>query len=139
LRIRFWLQYLTFLVMAGGLLLCGPWFLQWFGHGKQMLDPSWMLVLTLSTFLEWQTSLWGILISTENRIPYLWPSLASNALSLAIAYGLLRTTGLGVGALVLGPLITHSLFNYWYWPAFGARGIGTTWLRFHFSREHPHS
>ncbi|MGD0261390.1 MAG: O-unit flippase-like protein [Verrucomicrobiota bacterium] len=131
---RMWLQYLTFLAMAAGLLLFGQPLLRLFGSGKQMLPLPWLALLTLNSFLEGTVSTWGTLITTENRIPYLWPGLVSSLLAFALSLTLIHTTSLGLGAFVLAPLLAHSLFNYWYWPLYAARGIQTTWLRFTFSR-----
>jgi O-antigen/teichoic acid export membrane protein len=130
---RMWLQYVTFLAMAGGLLLCGQPALQLLGTGKQMLPLPWLALLALNSFLETQVGLWGTLISTENRIPFLWPSVAGSLLALALSLTLVHTTSLGLGAFVLAPLLAHSLFNYWYWPLYAARGIQTSWARFMFS------
>ncbi len=129
-----WLQYLTFLAMAAGLLLCGQPLLQLVGSGKQMLPLPWLALLALSSFLETQVSIWGALILTENRFPFLWPSLAANLLAFALSLTLIHTTSLGLGAFVLAPFLAHSLFNYWYWPLYAARGIQTSWARFMFSR-----
>jgi len=131
---RMWLQYLTFLAMAGGLLLCGQPLLQLLGSGKQMLPLPWLALLVFNSFLETQVSIWGTLISTENRIPFLWPSVAGSLLALALSLTLIHTTSLGLGAFVLAPLLAHSLFNYWYWPRYAAHGIQTSWARFMFSR-----
>jgi len=70
------------------------------------------------------------LMSLENRLPYLWPTIASNVLSLALSLALVHFTQLGLGALVLGPLLVGSLFNYWYWPFYGARTLGTSLVAF---------
>jgi hypothetical protein len=129
LRPRVWLQNLTFLAGAMALLACGPFLLTHFGHGKQLLPLPWLALMTLGAFLDMQFNIWGTLISTENRLPYLWPTVATNVLSLALSLVLIHFTGLGLGALVLGPLIAGSLFNYWYWPLFAARGLGTNLFR----------
>ena len=131
---RMWLQYLTFLAMAAGLLLCGQPLLQMFGSGKQLLPLPWLALLAINSFLETQVGIWGMLISTENRIPFLWPSVAGCLLSFALSLTLIHTTSLGLGAFVLAPLLAHSLFNYWYWPLHAAHGIQTSWSRFMFSR-----
>ena len=131
---RMWLQYLTFLAMAGGLLLCGQPLLQLLGSGKQMLPLPWLALLALGSFMETQVSIWGTLISTENRIPFLWPSVAGSLLALVLSLTLIHTTSLGLGAFVLSPLLAHSLFNYWYWPRYAAHGIQTSWTRFMFFR-----
>jgi O-antigen/teichoic acid export membrane protein len=135
---RMWLQYLTFLVMAAGLLLCGPPLLQLFGSGKQLIPLPWLTLLAFSSFLDTQVGIWGTLISTENRIPFLWPSVAGSLLAFALSLTLIHTTSLGLGAFVLAPLLAHSLFNYWYWPLYAARGIQTSWARFMFSRPKGH-
>jgi len=135
---RMWLTYLTFLAMAAGLLICGQPLLRMFGSGKQMLPLAWLALLVFSSFLDTQVSIWGALIATGNRVPYLWPSVAASLLAFALSLTLVHTTSLGIGAFVLSPLLAHSLFNYWYWPIYAARGIQTSWARFMFSRPQGH-
>jgi hypothetical protein len=129
---RIWLQNLTFLFLAAGIVFCVPFLLRWLGSNKEMLPTGWLLALTLGSFLDLQFSTWTTLISTENRLPFLWPTVATNVLSLSLTLALVHFTSLGLGALVLGPLLAGSLFNYWYWPIYAARGMGTTFLRFLF-------
>jgi len=138
---RVWLQTITFLLLAGGVVCFGPTLLRWFGSGKEMLPTPWLLALMLYSFLDMQFSLWGTLIATGNRLTYLWPTVATNVLSLGLSLALVHFTRLGLGALVLGPLLAGVLFNYWYWPQFAARGIGTTLFRFLFfgPAEHKQS
>lgn len=131
---RMWLQYLTFLAMVAGLLLCGQPLLQWLGSGKQLLPLPWLALLAFDSFLATQVSIWGTLISTENRIPFLWPAVAANLLAFGLSLTLIHTTSLGLGVFVLAPFLAHSLFNYWYWPLYAARGIQTSWARFMFFR-----
>jgi hypothetical protein len=106
--------------------------LRWLGSNKEMLPTGWLLALTLSSFLDLQFTTWTTLISMENRLPFLWPTVATNVLSLSLTLALVHFTSLGLGALVLGPLLAWSLFNYWYWPPFATRGMGTTLFRFLF-------
>ena len=127
---RFWLQHLTFLVLAAGLIVCGPPMLRWFGSGKQMLPSGWLVLLTLYCLMELHLSFWASLISTENRIPFLWPGLATTLLGLCLSLALIHFTSLGIGALVLAPLLAGSLFNYWYWPLVGARTLDKSFFRF---------
>jgi Na+-driven multidrug efflux pump len=131
-RPRVWLQTFTYLLLAGAVVLLGPALLQHFGSGKEMLPLPWLLVLALYMFFEMQFSLWGTLIFMGNRLNYLWPTVATNILSLILSLALVHFTTLGLGALVLGPLLAGIIFNYWYWPPFAARGIGTTLFRFLF-------
>ncbi len=135
LRPRVWLQCLSFLFMVTVLVLCGPYLLKLFGSGKQMLPQGWVALMSVDAFLLMQFSFWGTLIFTQNRLPFLWPTVATSVLSLLISLNLVTFTSLGPGALVLGPLLAGSLFNYWYWPPYGARCIGTNFHRFLFSRH----
>jgi O-antigen/teichoic acid export membrane protein len=122
---RYWLQNLTFLILGSAVILLAPELLTWFGTDKTLVAMPWLFLLGVNAFLEMQFTLWGTLISTENRLPFLWPSVVSNVLSLGLSLTLIHTTELGLGALVLGPLIAGSLFNYWYWPFAGAQNIKT--------------
>jgi hypothetical protein len=134
LRTRVWLQNVTFLAAVAGALFCGPFLLERFGSGKQMLPWPWLPLFMLNAFFEMHFTLWGTLLITENRLPYLWPTVATNLLSLSLTLSLIHFTSLGLGALVLGPLIAGLLFNYWYWPPFAARSLGTTLFKLLFLR-----
>jgi hypothetical protein len=131
---RLWLQILTFLLLAAALIVCGPVLLQWFGNHKTMLPSRWLALLLLNSLLEGQFSLWTTLIFAQNRMPFLWFAVASNVLSLTLSQTLIHFTSLGLGALVLAPLLAGSLFNYWYWPSYGARSLGANLFRILFTR-----
>jgi O-antigen/teichoic acid export membrane protein len=135
---RIWLQIMTFLLLAGMVVFLGPDLLKWFGSHKEMLSRPWLAVLLLCSFLDMHFSIWGTLIATGNRLTYLWPTVATNIFSLILSLALVHFTTLGLGALVLGPLLAGGVFNYWYWPGFAARGIGTTLFRFLLFGPVPH-
>ena len=121
---RVWLQSITFLLLAGGVVCLGPALLRWFGSGKEMLPPVWLLALMLYSFLDMQFTIWTTLIATGNQLTYLWPTVATNVFSLILSLALVHFTQLGLGALVLGPLLAGSIFNYWYWPPYSAGELG---------------
>lgn len=129
---RIWLQNFTFLLLAAVVVFAIPGLLWRFGSHKEILPLNWMLTLALCSFLDLQFTTWTTLISMENRLPFLWPTVATNILSLSLTLGLVHFTSLGLSSLVLGPLLAWSLFNYWYWPPFAARGMGTTLFHFLF-------
>ena len=126
LRPRVWIQSLTFLALALALVSIGPLLLEWVGRGKHMLPQRWLVLLALDAFFAMQFSLWGTFLSLQNRLPYLWYTVATNAVSLLLSLSLVRLTPLGLGALVLGPLVAGAMFDYWYWPPFAARTVGTS-------------
>lgn len=137
---RYWLVQITFLLMAAAALALGQpildWLnsLPWMPDGKTLLPARWLFVLLAVTFLELQLTFWTTLYIAENRLPFLWPTFATNVLSALLAAGLLHFTSLGLGALVLAPLLAGMLFNVWYWPFAGARNLQTTLFRFTFRR-----
>ena len=131
---RVWLQSVTFIVLAVLAFQLGPYLLQWLGSGKQMLPGGWFLLLLLTGFLETQFAFWTTLLAMENRIPSLWPVVTTNFVTLILMFVLVKATYLDLGALMLAPLLTGSLFNYWYWAIAGAKSLQTSWWRFTFSK-----
>lgn len=132
---RLWLQLLTFVALAGVLVPLAQPLLDWLGSNKQVLPSGWFALLALNVLLEMQFSAWGSLIATGNRIPVMWPALLGTLAGLVLALGLIHFTALGLGALVVAPLLAGGVFNYWYWVGFGARFLGSTWPRFLFQRQ----
>lgn len=131
---RVWLQSLSYLAGAALVVILGPLALEWLGTDKQLIPRAWLIVIALNGFFETQFNIWGTLISTENRLPYLWPSVAANIGSLVLALVLLYGTSLKEGAFVLAPLLVGLLFNYWHWPMEGAKSIRTSLTQFLFTR-----
>jgi Na+-driven multidrug efflux pump len=132
LRPRLWLQNLTLLFLAGGVVFCGATLLHWVGGGKEILSMGWLAILMLYSFLYLQFVTWCTLLAASNNLVYMWPTVATNVLSLILSLLLVHFTALGLGALVLGPLLAGVLFNYWYWPAYAAKKLGTTLFHFLF-------
>jgi hypothetical protein len=131
---RLWLSAMTFGLLAVCIVLIGPWMIHMLSPTKTLLPSSWLALLAVTTFFDLQFTVWTTLILTGNRMPSLWPTVATNLLSVTLALTFVHTTSLGLGALVLGPLIAGSLFNYWFWPFYAARGLNTGLLQFLFTR-----
>jgi hypothetical protein len=131
---RFWLQGLTFLLLAGAAIGLGPFLLHLIRTDKTMLAAPVLGLLALNALLDLGVSLWGTLLTLENRVPTLWPIAITSVLSVGLALGLAKGTQLGVLSLVVTPLATGLVFNYWYWPLAGARSLQTTLTRFLFRR-----
>jgi hypothetical protein len=109
--------------------------LHWLGSNKEVLPLAWFALLAANTVGESHLSAWGMLITTGNRVPATWAILASNVAGLLLTFALAATVLPNVGALILAPLLVGCAFNYWYWPAYGARFIESGWFRFMFRRE----
>lgn len=127
---RLWLQYLTYAALTATVLLAVPWLLERFHPDKQLLPMPWLALLAVHGLLEMNYIFWGTLISTENRTPFTWPIILSNVASFSLVLVLLRMGDLGLGALVVAPLLVHSVYNHWKWPTEGARSLGCSFWQF---------
>lgn len=127
---RYWLQNGTYLGLAACAILIGPFLLQTIKSDKQLLPAALMGLLALVVFLELQFTFWTTLVSMENRIPSLWPTVITQAGALGLYLVFRRFTQLGYLTLILPYLVAGSCFNYWYWFFRGCRSMGTTVGRF---------
>ncbi|MFT5239223.1 MAG: O-antigen/teichoic acid export membrane protein [Candidatus Promineifilaceae bacterium] len=127
---RLWLQYMSFFVLTGLAISVGPLLLNWLDTGKSILSVPLLILLAANTFLMCNFSFWGTLLSTGNMVPYLRSALLTNLGGVFLFIFLATTFNLQYLALILAPLITGSLFIYWYWPLRGAQSLGTTWWCF---------
>jgi len=118
-------QYATYILLAAVAVLMSPTLLRVIGSNKQTLSVLWFSLLALASYFDMRFSFWTTLLSTENRIPSLWPTVATNAFSFALFLGLWSRQP-GIPALMVAPLIAGALFNYWYWAIAGARSIKAT-------------
>jgi hypothetical protein len=127
---RIWLQTLTFCALAGAAVVAGQPILDFIAPSKQLLPSFWFALLAVQALMEINYVFWTTLLTSENRIPSMWAAVATNMAALALGYGLVKTTNLGLGSFVLAPLVANLAFNYWYWPHAGAKLLGASWLRY---------
>ena len=117
----------TLVLLLGGMMALGPFLLGVIGSKTSLLPTVWLALLAANTLLESHCSAWNTLIAFGNRLPMLWPSLATNAVSLALNLALAHCAAAQAGWLALGPLLAGLAFNYWYWPRAGARTLQLSW------------
>jgi hypothetical protein len=127
---RVWLQFWSFVALGGAAIFIAPPLLKIVAPTKELLPRFWLCVLALHALLEMQYAFWSTLLTAGNRVPSLWAAVITNLSSLLVAYILVKSTNLGLGAFVLAPLLTSSAFNFWYWPMAGARSLETSWFQY---------
>ncbi len=132
---RFRLTLVTYLVMSVIVLAANPEVLGWVGAKTTLLAQPWLTLIIANGFLEMTLSIACSLIATSNRTPFLRATVTSNCGSLIMVVILLQTTPLGLGALVIGPLVSGLVFNYWHWIAAAARDIGSSLVSLLFKFE----
>lgn len=133
---RIWLETFTFAALASAALVLTPHFLKLGIISKDVLPAPWFLVLLFNSFLETQMIIWGTLLTTENKVPTLWPIAVTNVATLATVWLLFEQSTFGIGVFALAPLLTGVAFNYWFWPRQGARNLRTSWFRYMFFPSH---
>jgi len=105
----------TFVAGAGLLLLLGRPLLDLVGSTVQLLDPAPMAALAVILLLEANHSNCAIVITTGNRVPFVWPGLASGVAVVALAIGVAHHEG-GVMGIILAQGLVQILYNNWKWP-----------------------
>jgi len=135
MRTRLALQCVTFLALALISIPLLPSALNWIRTDKTLLAQPWLTLLALNAFLEMHFCVWTTFISIGNRLPFMVHAVAASFASVILGFVLLHFTSLGVGALVLSPLVVGLLFNYWYWPLEGLNMLKLGWKPFLFARQ----
>ena len=135
LRLPFLMQFLTLALLAAVALPTAPICVAWISSSKHLLPMELMVVLAFNCLMDVHFTFWTTLLSMQNRLPFLWSTLITNACTLIVALLLFAFTSLEMGALVIAPLLAGVVFNYWYWGIVGAANLGTTWRRFVFGTE----
>ncbi|MGW8181704.1 MAG: hypothetical protein ACWGQW_23480, partial [bacterium] len=126
---------MTFVTLAVCTVLIGPVVLKWIGSNKELLSTNLLALLGLVVFWELQFTFWTTLVSTENKIPSLWPTVATQLVVLCFYLALNQRTQSEYLPLILAPLLAGGLFNYWYWLFRGPRSLGTSLWRFLLRKE----
>ncbi len=115
-----------------------PWILHAIGSKTTLLPKNILTSLAVIQFLEMHHSLYGQLVLTENRNPFLRPALVSGL--LIVGASLMLTPRIGVWGMLLAAGGVQACFNNW-WPVVRAvRGLnladGGYWSYF-FSLRDP--
>ena len=134
---RVWLQNFTLLTLCALAISIGPPILHIIAPSKHILPRFWLTLLAVQAVFDLQYTFWTTLLTSENRIPSTWAAMITNLSSIAVAYTLVKTTDLGLGAFVVAPLLCGLTFNYWYWARVGARAIGASWFGYMFHKPRP--
>lgn len=106
------------IMLAGalGIIFVAPYLLELI-KSQTMLPSRLICVLYLVIVaLELNHSEFASVISTENKIPYVVPSLVSGAVIVLLTFIALKFTTLGLLGVVLVQGIVQAAYNNWRWP-----------------------
>ncbi len=107
----------TFYV-AGALFVIGPGIivLNYITNKTQLLDFPLLILAILVYFLEMVHSISAAFLTTFNRIPFLWASLASGFGVVLLSFLLMQFSDFGIAAAVISQGIVQLIYNNWKWP-----------------------
>lgn len=101
---------------ALGIIFVAPYLLELI-KSQTMLPSRLVCVLYLVVVaLELNHSEFASVISTENKIPYVVPSLVSGGVIVLLTFIALKFTTLGLLGVVLVQGIVQAAYNNWRWP-----------------------
>lgn len=106
------------IMLAGalGIIFVAPYLLELI-KSQTMLPSRLICVLYLVIVaLELNHSEFASVISTENKIPYVIPSLVSGGVIVLLTFIALKFTTLGLLGVVLVQGIVQAAYNNWRWP-----------------------
>lgn len=106
------------IMVAGalGIIFVAPYLLELI-KSQTMLPSRLVCVLYLVVVaLELNHSEFASVISTENKIPYVVPSLVSGGVIVLLTFIALKFTTLGLLGVVLVQGIVQAAYNNWRWP-----------------------
>ncbi len=109
-RVR--LALLTFAAGAAGLWAVGPPLLVKLGAKTNLLAPALLATLLLILLLEMHHALYGSLVLTENRNPFVVPALISGLAVAVLSW--YWTPRIGVWGLLLAAGGVQACFNNWW-------------------------
>ena len=109
---------------AVGIFLFGNYFLVLI-NSKTMLPSGWLLFFFLVIMiLEWSTTYFIGIISTENKIPFVRASIISGIAIISSGYILMRFFSMDLWSIVLSQILIQLCYNYWRWHKWVLRDLG---------------
>ncbi len=101
---------------AFAIVFIAPYLLELIKSSTELPSTMVCVLYLVITFLELNHSECASIISTENRIPYVVPSLVSGGLIVLFTFIVLKFTSLGLLGVVLVQGIVQASYNNWRWP-----------------------
>lgn len=105
----------VFVCGALGVALVGQPLLRLIGSNVQLLSPPLFLLLSVVLLLELNHSNCANVITTGNRVPFVWPALLSGAAVVGLS-SLVASWGWSVIGIILVQGAVQLAYNNWRWP-----------------------
>jgi len=96
-------------------LLVGQILLDYIGSNAQLLDENLLYLLAVIIALEGNHSNSALVITTANRVPFVYPALVSGAAIISLSFAL-SSFGMGLIWIILTQGFVQLSYNNWKWP-----------------------
>lgn len=108
--------YLTYWIGVIGLVFVGLPLLNLI-KSDTVIKLTVLLFMAVYLFLESNHSLFASFISMGNKIPYVKAFIISGLATVLFSFILLKTTNLGIWALMISSCLVQLIYNNWKWPS----------------------
>lgn len=106
--------YLLSIIGIGFFVVMGVDIIQYI-KSSFVLNVYLFILLSIHLFLLTRHQLSASYISTMNQLPYTISFIVSSVVSVFGSWIAIKYLGLGIYGLVLGPMVTQSIYNNWKW------------------------
>lgn len=105
--------------IVGGVafVFLGDWALTIIRSDTTFLPTAMLCAVLIFSLLEQNHVLAATFIMSDNKIPFMWPSLISGAATIVLLMLMLDTLGLGMWGMILAPGIAQLAYQNWRWPS----------------------
>lgn len=121
-----WFFVVIFVAGTVAILGMGNPVLAWIGSKTFLLPLGMSALLLLTAFLENNHVMAANLLLMENRVPFYKASLVAGGVTVGLMICFLKTTGMGILAMLLAPFIAQALYQNWRWPSMIIRQYAIT-------------
>ncbi len=108
--------FILYILCGLGLVIVAPWALSFIKSNAVLPSTGILVLYIIITLLENNHSSFATLITTQNNIPFVFPSLFAGGLIALGSFISLKFTTLGVLGLVIVQGISQLIYNNWKWP-----------------------
>lgn len=108
--------FLTYLIGGAGILIFGEMALNFIGSYTHLILPSFLILAIITSFLESNHALAGVILLTKNYVPFLKASLISGGATVILLLLFFKLTDIGLLSMIVAPAIAQLSYQNWKWP-----------------------
>jgi O-antigen/teichoic acid export membrane protein len=112
--INFKRSIITFLLLSMLFLLFGDFFLTLLGSNTPLLPFELTLFLIFHMFVDFVTNIYGYIIMTGNKVPFIKSSIITVVL-IVILNIIFNQLNFGLWGVLIANFSAGLIYNYWYW------------------------